>query len=941
MSDNQRLDNHPYASFVRDVEKPARYVGGEYQSVEKDPSEVDVSICLAFPDIYDIGMSHLGTKLLYKMVNKEPRFAAERVFAPWIDMEAQLRKRGLPLLSLETARPLTDFDVVGFSLQYEMTFTNVLNMIDLAGMPVRSCDRDESHPLIIAGGPTATHPEPIAPFIDALLIGDAEEKLPEALGNIAVWKQEGLSRRDVLMRLAESGGWYCPALYEMKEDPTSGFQVVDETRSDGPYPVVRAWVEDLNRYPFPDDSPIAAAEAIFDRMSIEIARGCTEGCRFCQAGMIYRPVRERSPDEIVKTVLSAIEKGGYEKISLTSLSTADYSCISPLIKRVMTELRARKASLSVSSLRAYGLEEDLLDEISSVKATGLTFAPEAGTQRMRDVINKNVTDEDLLRTAKRVFERGWSRMKLYFIIGLPTETDEDIEGIIYSAFEARKIGRQYHSKKRLEITASMSSHVPKPHTPFQWAAMEDPENILRKQAILKNMGNRYGIRTKFHNSRVSYLEGIISRGDRPVADAVELAWKKGCRFDGWDDQLNWNAWMEALNESQIDPQKYLGTIPVDAELPWDHIDVGLADGFLETEWKRATKSRLSPPCGKPNGMQVHHTNLKEAEEDERQLICYHCGIACDMTMMRRERFDYLDVLGAVGPDTVSGAETPGYQQIRKNRLGTNLPPLRKDQGESTMIRFRFTKLGTVALTSQQDLTRVLPRAFRRAGLKMKTSQGFNPRPVMSFGPALPLGVPSISEIIDVSVLGDESPEALVTRLAEVSESGLTFLEATVLPPKAKKASAAGRVAEYIIALNDDSPLERYEDARTLALGNEPILMTVTRKKGEREIDIRDGLFSLDVDTASEMESEALGLTKTQRLLRLRIDLGIGAHVRAEEFGRAVFGLGEDTSTLYVARTNLYRLIQGELENVLDLVEQPLLETFVGTTNDDNASQTSA
>ena len=424
----------------------------------------------------------------------------------------------------------------------------------------------------------------------------------------------------------------------------------------------------------------------------------------------------------------------------------------------MTELRARKANLSVSSLRAYGLDEDLLDEISSVKATGLTFAPEAGTQRMRDVINKNVSDEDLLKTAKRIFERGWSRMKLYFIIGLPTETDEDIEGIIHTAFKARKIGREYHSKKRLEITASMSSHVPKPHTPFQWAAMEEPSNILRKQALLKDLGNRYGVRTKFHNSRVSYLEGIISRGDRRVADALELAWRKGCTFDGWDDQLNWDAWMEALNESGIDPQLYLGTIAVDAALPWDHIDVGLADGFLETEWKRATKSRLSPPCGKPKGMQVHHTNLEEARADDRKLVCYNCGIACDLTMMRQERFDYLDALGAVEPGAVPGAETPGYKQIRKDRRGNNLPPIREAQGDSSTVRFRFTKLGTLALTSQQDLARVLPRTFRRAGLKLKVSQGFNPRPVISFGPALPLGIPSLSEIVDISVLGDETPK---------------------------------------------------------------------------------------------------------------------------------------------------------------------------------------
>ncbi|HKI83517.1 MAG TPA: TIGR03960 family B12-binding radical SAM protein, partial [Candidatus Krumholzibacteria bacterium] len=443
-----RLKAHPYASFLHEVEKPARYIGGEYNQIVKDPRSVRVQLALAFPDLYDIGMSHLGTKILYSLVNKREDMLCERAFAPWPDMEAQLRTHGLPVLSLETHRSLAEFDALGFSLQYELTFTNLLNILDLCGIPLHGEDRNESHPLILAGGPVATQPEAMAPFVDVFLIGDAEEKLPELLIQLADCKEEGLSRQDTLLALAKLDGLYCPALYETAVVDRGGFEVVTAPRhADVPAAPRRCIVDDLDRYPFPDDSPVAAAEAIFDRMSVEIARGCTEGCRFCQAGMIYRPVRERDPEQIVDTLISALEKGGYDEAGLTTLSTADYSCISPLIKRVMEKLRPEKVSLSIASLRAYGLDEELLDEISSVRATGLTFAPEAGTQRMRDVVNKNISEEDITRTAHRVFSRGWNRMKLYFMIGLPSEEDEDVAGIMELGHKMKEIGRGYHRAK--------------------------------------------------------------------------------------------------------------------------------------------------------------------------------------------------------------------------------------------------------------------------------------------------------------------------------------------------------------------------------------------------------------------------------------------------------------------------------------------------------------
>src|SRR5580692_7549164 len=480
---------HPYASFVHRVQKPARYLGGEYNARVKDWSSVEARVCLAFPDVYDIGMSHLGFKILYKILNDDPRILAERAYAPWIDMESELRKRGLPLVSAESARPLREFDVVGFSLQFELTYTNVLLMLDLGGVPLKAEDRGEEDPLVLAGGPTATHPEPLAPFLDAIVIGDGEERTSEVA---LVWtraKKDGLSRTERLRELAKLRGVYVPSLYATCVEEDTGFTVVDRALDAGAaLPVSRTIVDDLNRFPFPDDSPIGGPEAIFDRMSIEIARGCTEGCRFCQAGMIYRPVRERDPEQIVDSVVSAVKKSGYDEASLTSLSTADYSCIAPLVKKVVDQLAPKKVSVGVSSLRAYGLAEDVLDDIARVRATGVTFAPEAGTQRMRDVINKNVTEEQLLETAERIFSREWKAMKLYFMIGLPTEREEDVREIARVGGRARTVGKRVKGELGTggapKITVSVSTHVPKPHTPFQWCAMDGPELVRRKQCWL-------------------------------------------------------------------------------------------------------------------------------------------------------------------------------------------------------------------------------------------------------------------------------------------------------------------------------------------------------------------------------------------------------------------------------------------------------------------------
>ncbi len=786
---------HPYASFVNLAQKPARYLGGEFGARLKDWTSVDSRICLAFPDIYDIGMSHLGFKILYKLLNDEPRTLAERAYAPWTDMEALLRARGVPLVSCESARPLCDFDVVGFSLQFELTYTNVLSMLDLGRIPLRTEARGEDDPLVLAGGPTATHPEPLAPFIDAIVIGDGEERTKEIALTWAALKKAGAPRRERLRALARLCGVYVPSLYETRVEPDTGFTVIDRPSvPDVPMPVVRTFVDDLNRFPFPDDGPIGGPEAIFDRMSIEIARGCTEGCRFCQAGMIYRPVRERDPEQIVATIVSAIKKSGYDEASLTSLSTADYSCIAPLVKKVSDQLSPRRVSFGVSSLRAYGLEENVLDDIARVRATGVTFAPEAGTQRMRDVINKNVTEEQLLQTAERVFSRGWQSMKLYFMIGLPTEGEEDVRAIAQVGGRARAIGQRVKRELGLggspKVTVSVSTHVPKPHTPFQWCAMDPSETVLQKQRWLEEEARVANVELRVHDSNTSWLEGVFARGDRTLAAVLERAYRAGARFDSWEDQQKMPLWEAAFRAEGIDPFKYLGTIPVTARLPWDHIDVGLEDGFLMREYRKALKNRLSLPCGKVAGAFVHATNLSEATSEEGKLVCYDCGIACDLGALREQRLVYLRKLGADEP------RTPAPARLRVAQKG----PVLAAQGEARRYRFLYEKLGAAAFLSHLDLVRALPRAFRRLELPLHYSNGFHPKPEMMFGPALSLGVASLGEVVDVKISADLEPATLLESLSAGAQPGLRFISGIRLGPGDPAITRVIDCARYVVGI---------------------------------------------------------------------------------------------------------------------------------------------
>ena len=925
-------DRHPYAAFLAQVQKPSRYTGGEYGERRIDLANARARVCLAFPDVYDIGMSHLGTKILYGLLNKAEGIACERVFAPWLDMEKELRSRSLPLTTLETASPLGVFDIVGFSLQYELNYTGVLGILDLGGIPLRASTRADTDPLVLAGGPVATHPEPLAPFVDAFFIGEAEELLPALCLEAADLRRAKLGRLEILARLAQNYPLYVPALYATERDPATGLVLVGEPcDARVPKRTRRTWVKDLNRFPFPDDSPLPHAEAVFDRMAVEIARGCTEGCRFCQAGVIYRPVRERDPVAVIDALVGGVRKGGYDETSMASLSPADYSCVTPLVRRAMARLRDDKVSLSVSSLRAYGLDEELLGDLAAGGITGLPFSPEAGTQRMRDLINKNVTEADILESAERVFSRGHQRMKLYFMIGLPTETDEDVVGIVETAARVQAIGRRY--LRAAKVTAAVSTFVPKPHTPFQWAAMDSHDETARKHKLLLEHARRLRVELRVHENIQSHLEAIFARGDRACADVLERAFRLGCRFDGWSEAFRADLWEQAMEEERaahgFEPQRYLGAIPETARLPWDHIDVGVEREFLHQELRKAMQDKLSPPCGKPVGQLLHPASVADAESTaERKLVCYDCGVACDLGEMKQKRLFFLRRMNAWSPRAPlpslrrTGGHGPG-------RRSSPRPATDSMQGEPARFRLRYSKLGPAAFLAHLDLVRHLPRAFRRAGLEIYYSKGFHPKPGLAFGPALGLGIPSLGELLDVKLVDKVTPEEILRRLRAVSPPGVDFLAAAALGVGDLPLGRVLTESHYAVRLPDGLSAST---AETLWKAGEPLLATRRERSDSRRpdrgntSDVRQSIVFAHVAGPEERQllAEELGwpVEERERVLVFGLVVSALGSARPVEVIEAFFGEGVP-GACEIVRMGLCATVSGEK---VDPVEVAKLRT---------------
>ena len=574
------------------VTRPARYTGGEWNGVSKDWEKTALKFALAYPDVYEVGMSNMALPILYEILNSQPDVLAERVFAPWVDMEAALREAGIPLLSLESKRPLQDFDVIGFSLDYELTYTNVLNILDLGQIPVLAKERTDTHPIVIAGGSCCLNPEPMAEFIDLFVIGDGEEALVELLDIFREWKQNKASRKELLKQAAAIPGVYVPAFYKSEYGPDGMFKGITPTEPEAK-PVIQRRIAD--KLPPPVTRPVVPyIEVVHDRGAVEIQRGCTRGCRFCQAGILYRPLRQRPQAEIIKVVGELIANCGYDEVSLVSLSTSDYPKIEELVANLARQYK--NLALSLPSLHIDSFSLKLLESLPARRKTGLTFAPEAGSERLRQVVNKGTTEDKILATAEAAFARGWRSLKLYFMLGLPTETMEDIEAIVQLVAKIRATGRGTKGGMP-QVRISLSTFIPKPHTPFQWVAQDSEEQLNAKHEVLKAGLRRKGSRLSWRDPEVSLLEAALSRGDRRLGKVIHDAWKSGSTFDAWDERFNYQNWLNAFKKSGLEPAVYgQRERSLDEVLPWAHIDPGVTIEFLKKEYQRALKGEETPDC---------------------------------------------------------------------------------------------------------------------------------------------------------------------------------------------------------------------------------------------------------------------------------------------------------------------------------------------------------
>lgn len=736
------------------LQKPAQYLGDELGAVVKDDAEVKAHVALAFPDAYEVGMSHVGIQILYDIINKDTESWAERAYMPLPDMEALLREKQAPLTSLEAKRPLNEFDVVGFSLQYELCGTNILGMLELGGIPRRAKDRSEEDPIIIAGGPYTYHPEALAPFFDAFFLGDAEEFMPELLQTIKESKSSGRdSRKKLLEMLREIEGVYLPADFSDGYDEQGKF-LGPQALIPGRTQITRRLLPSLEGAPFPERPIVPNINTIHNRLSVEVMRGCVRGCRFCQAGYLYRPQRERSPEEIVDIIQTALPQTGFEEVSLLSLSTADYCSVVPLLTSLMDKYgEGDKLAISFPSTRVDALTPEVLEQVQRVRRTGFTIAPEGGTQRLRDVINKGVSDEQILETCTNVFSMGWSGIKLYFMLGLPTETDEDLQGIIDIARRLRALP----VANGKDITVSVSTHVPKPHTPFQWAEQITPEETIRRQRFLAAGLRKANVNFRYHDHFSSFLEGVFCRGGRELAAVIEAAYEMGCRLDGWKEHLNEEGWLAAFDSCGIDPQEYLRERDVEEPLPWDHLSCGISKDYFKKEYKRALRFRTTPDCLKTS--------------------CSICG-ACDYDISKNVLWPREEALTQLGLTNTKKRENAGQprtlEEVQAERA------LQHEQAPAQRLRVKYGKFDSFRFLGHLETARVIHRAARRAELPICFSLGYHPLPRISFGPPLPLGIESSADFFDVSLFENMSPEAFIERFNEALPEQLRLLSAEEL-----------------------------------------------------------------------------------------------------------------------------------------------------------------
>ncbi len=785
------------------VEKPARYSGGEINAFRKKAPPVDVHFALAFPDVYEVGMSHLGSHILYSVLNSREDVSCERTYAPWPDMEGLLRAKGWSLFTLESRLPLNAFDIIGFSLQYELTYTNVLAMLDLGRVPLKSCDRKENHPLVIAGGPCALSGEPLAEFIDAFVLGDGEEVVLEVVDAYKSWRRSGAGRDRLLLNLSSVRGVYVPSLYEPKYEQ-GGVGPLKETApviSDGqaPAPVIkRRVVKDLDRASYVENPLIPLIPPIHDRAVVEIFRGCTQGCRFCQAGMIYRPVRERPPGEICSMARDLLGRSGYGEVSLVSLSSADYSRIEELLASLLKD-NPCGARVSLPSLRVDSFSVGLAQMLGSSTKSGLTLAPEAGSQRLRDIINKKVTQKDVLDAASAAFEAGYSHIKLYFMIGLPGETDEDVEAIGHLASLVRKTGRDLGKKPT--VVVSVSGFVPKAHTPFQWEACLSQEELERRQQILKRTLRGPGLVFRYHDAGLTWLEAVFARGDRRLGQGLEIAFRSGRRFDAWPEHFDRAVWEGIFRQAGIDPGFYaLRERDSDEVFPWDHLQSGLNKAFL---WQERQKARRG-----------------ERTEDCRRHPCEGCGVCAG-----------LEVQPSIVPEAVADVVSLSTC-IGSGSLQQDIP-----EAESSKIRVIYRKGDTVRFLSHLDVARVIHMSLKRSSWPVQMSRGFSPKPRVSFYSPLPVGTAGQEEYFDALLSGRPLLPDLVRSLTKAMPEGFSVSGAYEVPVKAPSLDQTIRGSVYSIELRDVDKTQVAEAVRAFT-EDDSVLFDVDRQSGTRTLDLR-------------------------------------------------------------------------------------------------------
>ncbi len=719
-----------FEDILKQVQRPGRYLGGEWNEIKKDPTNVPLKIALAFPDLYEIGMSYLGQKILYAIINERSDFLAERVFAPGADFEALLRKNRIPYFSIENRIPLDEFDVLGFSLLYDLNYSNILTILDLGQIPIWTSKREAVFPLVIGGGPAVFNPEPVAEIFDLFLIGEGEEAFLEILETISRLKQDGASREFILKDLAKIRSVYVPSLYRTYLPSRSSLFAVKPIQN-APSKIKKRVVHPFQNSPFPEKIIVPNIKIIFDRVSVEVSRGCPQNCRFCQASNIYFPSRVKDPSDVVNKVLKSLQSTGYEEASLSSLSISDYPYLSGTMNELMKNLEKDKISLSLPSMRPKGLTKDVTESILRVRKTGFTIVPEAGTERLRMVINKNLRDDDIWEAASNAFSQGWRLLKLYFMVGLPTEQEEDLRGIVDMVNKIITLGRKIFNKFP-QINLSVSSFIPKPHTPFQWVGMENEQVLWKKHAYIKSHLKKHrSVRFKNHPIRSSILEGIFSRGDRRLNAVLVQAWREGARFDSWSDFFDFNIWKRAFETNDLDYSIYLSELSRSAALPWDHIHTGIKKKYLLQELERAFAAENTESC---------------LEKD-----CAVCQ-GCTLWPLYEKEFPKKMV----------------QSQMKRHMLG-------KEMEESLRYRAFYSKLGRARFLSHNDLSNILQRGFRRAGIGVQYSEGFHPKMIMSFLPALPLGMGGKEEVLEFKSAFEFTEKDFLSRVNTVLPMDIRFL----------------------------------------------------------------------------------------------------------------------------------------------------------------------